>query len=179
MQSASRRIRSLHVDGSLTEPKVARLTALRQNFEMFFSKVNLKDGLKAACMLLCLSFSLGLLGQASQPIQWHDASEWGAEGRAWGNEERTRWFDRLPARAEGVVTDAVWNLSRHSAGMMVRFQTDASSIHARWSLLSANLAMPHMPASGVSGLDLYARDERGQWRWAAATLPNQQAMETR
>ena len=179
MQSASRRIRSLHVDGSLTEPKVARLTALRQNFEMFFSKVNLKDGLKAACMLLCLSFSLGLLGQANKPIQWHDASEWVTEGRAWGNEERARWFDRLPARAEGVVTDAVWNLSRHSAGMMVRFQTDASSIHAKWSLLSANLAMPHMPASGVSGLDLYARDERGEWRWAAATRPNQQSMETR
>ena len=146
---------------------------------MFFSKVNLKDGLKAACMLLCLSFSLGLLGQANKPIQWHDASEWVTEGRAWGNEERARWFDRLPARAEGVVTDAVWNLSRHSAGMMVRFQTDASSIHARWSLLSANLAMPHMPASGVSGLDLYARDERGEWRWAAATRPNQQSMETR
>jgi arylsulfatase A-like enzyme len=30
------------------------------------------------------------------------------------------------------VTGAVWNLSRHSAGMMVRFKTDAAIIHAKW-----------------------------------------------
>jgi lysophospholipase L1-like esterase len=37
--------------------------------------------------------------------------------------------------------------------------------------------MPHMPPSGVSGLDLYARDAKGQWRWAAATKPNKQEMQ--
>jgi hypothetical protein len=63
--------------------------------------------------------------------------------------------------------------------MMVRFQTDASSIHARWDLLSGNLAMPHMPASGVSGLDLYARDASGNWRWVAATRPTKQSIEVK
>ena len=37
--------------------------------------------------------------------------------------------------------------------------------------------MPHMPPSGVSGLDLYARDDKGKWRWAAATRPNKQEMQ--
>ena len=109
--------------------------------------------------------------------QWHDVTQWGVEGRGWGGQERLRWFDRFPAKAEKTVTKSVWNLSRHSAGMMVRFKTDANAIHARWKVLSPNLGMPHMPPSGVSGLDLYARDAKGRWRWAAATRPNKQEMQ--
>ncbi len=108
---------------------------------------------------------------------WHDVTEWGVEGRGWGGQQRLRWFDRLPAKAEKTVTKAVWNLSRHSAGMMVRFKTDARAIEAKWKVLSPSLGMPHMPPSGVSGLDLYARDAEGKWRWAAATKPNKQEMQ--
>ena len=114
---------------------------------------------------------------AQDKTEWRDVTEWGVEGRGWADQERKRWFDRFPAKAEGKVTQAVWNLSRHSAGMMVRFKTDATTIRAKWKLLSARLGMPHMPPSGVSGLDLYARDAKGQWRWAAATKPNKQEMQ--
>ena len=114
---------------------------------------------------------------AQDNVTWHDVTRWGVEGRAWEEQERKRWFDRFPAKAEGMVTGAVWNLSRHSAGMMVRFKTDANAIHARWNLLNSRLGMPHMPPSGVSGLDLYARDDTGKWRWAAATRPNKQEMQ--
>lgn len=128
---------------------------------------------------LVVFLSLGYLshGRLSAEVVWHEPSDWGLEGRGWESSDRLRYYDRLPASAEGSVTEAVWNLSRHSAGMMVRFKTDATVIHARWELLSDRLALPHMPASGVSGLDLYARDESGRWRWAAATRPDQQAME--
>lgn len=114
---------------------------------------------------------------AQDNVAWHDVTKWGVEGRAWGDQERKRWFDRMPAKAEVSVTGAVWNLSRHSAGMMVRFKTDASIIHAKWKLLNSRLGMPHMPPSGVSGLDLYARNTEGKWRWAAATRPNKQEMQ--
>jgi len=139
----------------------------------------MENYLRATIACILLAITLPAKAQTTVNIVWHDPSEWGVEGRGWEQEARKRWYDRLPAKAEGVVTDAVWNLSRHSAGMMVRFQTDASSIHAQWKLLSSNLAMPHMPASGVSGLDLYARDESGNWRWAAATRPNAQSMEVK
>ena len=114
---------------------------------------------------------------AQDNVTWHDVTRWGVEGRAWEDQERKRWFDRFPSKAEGRVTGAVWGLSRHSAGMMVRFKTDANAIHARWNLLNSRLGMPHMPPSGVSGLDLYARDDTGKWRWAAATRPNKQEMQ--
>ncbi|MBT3636707.1 MAG: hypothetical protein HN531_07200 [Opitutae bacterium] len=126
-------------------------------------------------IILLLILAIPVIAQ--DKTEWLDVTEWGVEGRGWTDQERNRWFDRFPAKAEGKVTKSVWNLSRHSAGMMVRFKTDATTIRAKWKLLSARLGMPHMPPSGVSGLDLYARDAKGQWRWAAATKPNKQDME--
>ena len=109
--------------------------------------------------------------------QWHDVTTWGVEGRGWGDQERKRWFDRLPAKAEGRVTDAVWNLSRDSAGMMARFKTDAQAIYARYTVSKKQVGLPHMPATGVSGLDLYARDDAGKWRWVMVTKPTEPKVE--
>jgi hypothetical protein len=114
----------------------------------------------------------------TETLDWHDVTSWGVEGREWTSAERLRYFDRLPAEAEKTVTPAVWNLSRDSAGMMVRFKTDAPSIHVHYKVSKANLAMPHMPATGVSGVDLYARNEAGQWRWVQVTRPAAQEIRT-
>lgn len=109
-------------------------------------------------------------------IAWYDARDWGVEGKGWT--DTARYYDRLPAKAQAAVREPVWNLGRHSAGMLVRFETNAPAIHARYALLSASLAMPHMPATGVSGLDLYARDERGRSRWLAVARPTEQKVQT-
>ncbi len=106
---------------------------------------------------------------------WHDVQAWGLEGRAWPEQQRLSYFDRFPAAAEKTVTKNVWGLSRDSAGMMVRFRTDARVIHAKYKLTKAALALPHMPATGVSGLDLYARDVKSQWRWVNVSKPVAQA----
>ena len=83
---------------------------------------------------------------------WKDIRDLYLEGQGWTDTKAP--FDRLPARAEGYVRDVVWDLSRHSTGLCARFTTDAARIEARWTLTSTALAMSHMPATGVSGLDL-------------------------
>jgi hypothetical protein len=118
--------------------------------------------------------TMGANQAAAENLTWHDVTAWGVEGREWTGMERLRWFDRFPAEAEKTVTEAVWKLSRDSAGMMVRFKTDATAIHVHYKLSKAALAMPHMPATGVSGVDLYARDADGQWRWVQVTMPTTQ-----
>lgn len=142
--------------------------------------------LLAALALLAVPFALSQTPQpAARPkgpavppdAQWHDVTAWGVEGRGWEDQERRRWFDRLPAKAEKTVTPAVWNLSHDSAGMMVRFKTDAKSVYARYDLSKASLALPAMPATGASGLDLYARDALGHWRWVACPKPDKQHVE--
>jgi len=104
-------------------------------------------------------------------LVWYEAHQLALEGQGWEGEELESAFDRLPARAKGKVRDAVWNLSKDSAGLCVRFRTDSPEIHARWILSDGGLSMPHMPATGVSGLDLYVRDEQGSWRWLATGRP--------
>jgi len=101
-------------------------------------------------------------------VLWYDIRGLRIEGRGW--DDTASFYDRLPRQAEGVVRPPVWTLSRHSAGICTRFITDAREIQARWTLTSSRLAMPHMPATGVSGLDLYVRTERG-WRWLATGFP--------
>ena len=112
----------------------------------------------------------------SNDITWHNVEEIGVEGKGW--HDTARYFDRLPAKAEGEVREPVWNLSRHSAGMSFRFETDSSDILVRYTLLNERLAMPHMPATGVSGLDLYAHDAQGIERWVSVVRPEEQTIET-
>lgn len=105
-------------------------------------------------------------------IAWYDAKAVGLEGQAWADTKAP--YDRLPAKAEKTVRPPVWGLSRDSAGIAVRFVTDSPAIHCRWSLTKANLAMPHMPATGVSGVDLYAKKD-GRWRWVSCGFPRARA----
>lgn len=88
------------------------------------------------------------------------------QGR-WWNEELRDNYHRLPDRAETTVRKAVWNLSRQSAGLSIRFHTNAPSIRVRYQV-KGGLNMFHMPTTGVSGLDLYATDPQGKLRWCAS-----------
>lgn len=110
-------------------------------------------------------------------VRFADALSLGLEGQGWPAAALAAPFDRLPAKAQDKVRQDVWTLSRHAAGLCVRFVADTPAIHARWSLTSPQLAMKHMPATGVSGLDLYARDDAGLWRWVACAPPNAEGTE--
>jgi len=107
-------------------------------------------------------------------ILWSDIKTFGVEGRGWNDTKD--FYDRLPARAEGVVRQPVWDLSHDSAGLCVRFVTDATTIRARWALTESWLYLPNMTAIGKSGLDLYVKTERG-WRWLAVGAPENQTNE--
>jgi lysophospholipase L1-like esterase len=105
------------------------------------------------------------------PLRWVDALELGLEGQGFGDVAHP--YDRLPGRAEADVREIIWTLAQHSAGLSVHFVTDSPRIAARWTVTNENLAMNHMPATGVSGIDLYAREDNGNWRWAAVGRPRQ------
>ena len=107
-----------------------------------------------------------------KPMHWTDARELEIEGQGWTDTKAA--FDRLPAKAEQSVREPVWRLSRHSAGLHLRFITNARSIYARWALTDAWLYLPNMAATGVSGLDLYVKMEDGGWRWLGVGQPSSQ-----
>ncbi len=110
--------------------------------------------------------------KAEDGVLWFDARLLPIEGQGWN--QLAAPYDRLPAKAEKTVRPAVWNLSRHSAGLAVRFLSDATTISARWTVTNKRLAMNHMPATSVSGLDLYVRQPSGGWHWLGVGRPKGQ-----
>lgn len=82
------------------------------------------------------------------------------EGRGWEG----IGFNRLPDSAENVVRQPVWNLSRQTAGLMLRFTSDSPEIQVTYKP-TGNLSMPHMPSTGVSGVDLYVKNDSGKLLW--------------
>jgi len=129
--------------------------------------------------VLCVTFFFGNLvaaeisllkpGQArpdtSGKILWYDVQLLGVEGKGW--EDTESYYDRLPARAKAVVREPVWNLSKNSSGLCVRFLTDAVEIRAAWD---GGHGLPHMAATGASGVDLY-RKEDDKWRFIRVGKP--------
>ena len=84
-------------------------------------------------------------------------------GRGWQENN----YARLPEQYKDSVRQAVWNLSRESAGLSVAFRSNAPEIKVKY-VVEGSFAMPHMPATGVSGVDLYSTDRNGNRHWCAA-----------
>jgi lysophospholipase L1-like esterase len=114
--------------------------------------------------ILATLFPLLLVSTSwAQEIKWFGESPEmieALEGRGWED----IGFNRLPASAEGVVRAPVWNLSRQTAGLMLRFASNSPEINVSYTP-TGNIQMPHMPATGVSGVDLYTKDKSGTWLW--------------
>ncbi len=106
---------------------------------------------------------------APPDLEWHDAKGLTVEGL--GYTDLKSPYDRLPARAENVVRQVVWDLSRDSSGVLVRFTAATTAIHARWTLTNQNLAAPTITATASSGLDLYAKTDAGRWHWLGIGSP--------
>jgi lysophospholipase L1-like esterase len=119
---------------------------------------------------LCIAFLPCFSGFAQSPeLVWWNPAQSGftvVEGQAWPSELKNP-YDRLPARAEKTVRTDVWNLSHQTAGLMIRFRASTSQLVVRY-VISGMHAMQHMPATGVSGIDLYALNSDGDWRWCTA-----------
>ncbi|SDD73910.1 Lysophospholipase L1 [Pricia antarctica] len=116
---------------------------------------------KILCVLFLVIATLASAQKQDNSL-WHTVSDsvQRLEGQGWEN----IGFNRLPDKAENSVRDAVWNLSSNSAGLGVRFETDADTIIVQYEV-GGGLAMEHMPATGVSGVDLYVKNGK-DWLWA-------------
>jgi lysophospholipase L1-like esterase len=88
------------------------------------------------------------------------------EGQGWSGKDVQNPYDRLPAKAEKSVRPVVWNLAHNAAGLMIRFRASTDQVVVRYTV-SGKQALPHMPATGVSGVDLYGVNSDGDALWCA------------
>ena len=110
-------------------------------------------------------------------VQWQDAYDLTVEGLAFEKSLLESDYDRLPYFAKGSVPEDVWNQSVKAAGVYIEFVTDSSSVYVNYSLNSTYLDYWSMPASGVSGIDIFGFDGKSnmyRWMgtWAAPNYEN-------
>ena len=104
---------------------------------------------------------------SAQSMKWYnpeDADFKVLHGQIMTSEAREGYYHRLPAKYKGVVRKAVWDRGTKSAGESICFSTNSKTIVVKYTLGGAH-AMPHMPATGVSGVDLYSYDKNGNEVW--------------
>lgn len=103
------------------------------------------------------------MAASAQDIKYTDANELPLYGKA--VQETSGRYTRFPAAYEAESRKALWDLSLNSAGLYIRFRSDAPEIHAKW--VNKNFQMPHMTEVGIGGLDLYTLTQDG-WRFVGA-----------
>ena len=123
---------------------------------------------KLSAIVLALVFLVLAVGVATaQEIVYTDASEFPLYGKV--SDQTEGLYERLPSYLKGISRDPVWYLGTHSAGLYVRFRSNSTSIHARWTS-TYNNTMTHMTDTGTKGLDLYTLVD-GEWRHVCSAQP--------
>ncbi|MVZ62222.1 SGNH/GDSL hydrolase family protein [Sphingobacterium humi] len=122
-------------------------------------KVFGKVGLLSTLFLFIATFGF------AQQLAWHNPlTETALRGRA-QQLKLEDGFARLPKALKADVREPVWYLGQQAAGIYVEFETNSPNIHIRYKVRNG-LNMPHMPTTGVSGVDLYAKGEQPlTWKW--------------
>jgi lysophospholipase L1-like esterase len=115
---------------------------------------------KSVWVLMLIFLSVN--GYAQINYNWHDA-KW-AIGVC--EPDSAHVFYRLPTRIQSLVSKGAWNQSTAAAGEYLHIKTTARSFLIKYKLANKVYALPHMAATGVSGLDLYAKDINGAWNWS-------------
>ena len=126
------------------------------------------------CLAILLFVSRSITAQEIAPekvtpIQYYDNTYYLIEGSNIADSLKENLFDRLPLSYKDKVREPVWNLSKNSAGLSVRFRSNSTIIKAKWKLLFDN-AMNHMASTGIKGMDLYCRVGR-DWQYINTARP--------
>ena len=91
--------------------------------------------------------------------EWRDGASLWLEGKAFA--DTLMPYDRLPASAEKTVGRGVWELSRCSSGMSLRFRTDSQGFRVRWRVKNERLDGANISSCGKSGIDVYRYSPAG------------------
>ncbi len=91
------------------------------------------------------------------------------QGSSFNSSSKDSPYDRLSIESKNLVRKELWDLSKNSAGISIKFNTNSSSITVKWLLLN-DFTMQHMPNSGIKGVDLYYKSSK-KWQYVGTGIP--------
>ena len=111
-----------------------------------------------------LAFSQGIeTTKTDSTVIYYGREHFLIEGTVISDSLKESSYDRLPISYKEKVREPVWDLSKASAGITVRFHSNSTSINLKWTVLN-DFDMPHMAATGIKGIDLYTK-YNNKWRY--------------
>ena len=105
----------------------------------------------------------------STDIKYYGKDFFILEGTTIPDSLKENTYDRLPNSYKNLVRESVWNLSKSSAGLSIRFLSNSTTISVKWKVLN-DLRMNHMAETGIRGVDLYYRGKNG-WEYINTGRP--------
>jgi len=104
-------------------------------------------------------------------VAYYSAFDMHVEGRY----HHEQSFKRLPVKFKNQVREQVWYWSKNSAGILIKFRTNSTSIWARWEILQ-EAVLNNMNRIGMGGLDLYCYQD-GSWQYVNSAIGSQKVNE--
>jgi hypothetical protein len=121
-------------------------------------------------LFLFLSIPLLTVSQEVENVVYYGEDSFVLEGTQIPDSLKENRYDRLPLLYKELVRKPVWNLSKASAGMSIRFLSNSARISVKWTVLNDN-KMNHMAETGIKGIDLYFNNN-GTWQYLNTARPN-------
>lgn len=119
---------------------------------------------------LLILLSAGIAGHAIKVSEMvaHDASAFPVTGTL--APDASKAYSRLPDAMADTVRTELRDLGYNSAGLAIRFRSDAEAIGAQWRSLKM-FNMNHMTPTGIRGVDLYVLQDDSTWTTVGAGRP--------
>lgn len=117
-------------------------------------------------------FTLFLLLSHATSTQWLEPTsdlDYNCNQNQAFQSENGKNYYRLPPRAQQIVRARIWQLSRHSASITIKFLTNSSKLQIKYQRESAS-SFRMMSAIGTSGIDLYGYDSNGEPHFFSGTF---------
>ncbi|MGA1149932.1 MAG: SGNH/GDSL hydrolase family protein [Flavobacteriaceae bacterium] len=114
-------------------------------------------------------FSYSINSQETNQTEFYGKEHFLIEGTIVPDHLKESPYDRLPVSYKEIVRTPVWDLSKSSAGISIRFSTNTSNLKIKWEVLN-NFSMDHMPDTGIKGVDLYYRNGQ-EWQYLNTGRP--------
>jgi hypothetical protein len=131
--------------------------------------------MKNICLVLffnvisLLVFGQNITSSEKSSIKYYDEIFFLIEGTTFTDSVKEKLYDRLPLSCKGKVRKDVWDLSKNSAGISIRFLSNSTTIRVKWELLN-DTKMVHMAGTGIKGIDLYFKNN-GVWQYVNTARP--------
>lgn len=128
-----------------------------------------KQSSRIIFLIAAALFTLSAGAIKTSDLKWYTMEDFPLHGTLVKGDS-TRYV-RLPKAVTDSMRPEMQDLARNTAGMYIRFASNASAIGAKWKAIK-RFNMNHMTAAGIRGLDLYTRTDDGTWTTVSSARPS-------